>query len=135
MTSRREGDATSDIVVNRFAFKVFGGEQYDNQIGFKVCNYSSFCFYVIQAIYAIYLLYQLCHKTERKPKRSRSLISAVAMILYSSVMLSCLFGFTNFTIKAQNMQDSEGKGESDIYYDIYLIMCRDLPFSLTFIAH
>ena len=81
-----------ELAVNKLAYRVFGGEGEDNNVGFRVCNISSFCFYMIQAIYSTYILIRLSRKTEKKTKRSCSLIVAVAMILYSSIALAFLFG-------------------------------------------
>ena len=94
-----EGDQQ---IANKFAFRVFGGKGFDSDdpYAFKICNISSLCFFVVQAIYAIFLLFRLCRKTEKKPRRSRSLIAATAMILYSSIALCFLFGMPKLTIKA-----------------------------------
>ena len=127
-----ENSAGSAMDVNRFAFKVFGSTSFrdDDPIAFKICNVSSLCFFAVQAVYASFLLYRLIRKTEKKPKRSCSLITATVLIIYSSIVLSVLFGLTNLSIKAQS---TSGEGKGDIYLGLYLIFCRDLPFSLSFI--
>ena len=98
-----------NLIVNRLSFKVFGGAGFDRKdnIGFRICNISSFCFYTIQGLYAIYILYRLSWRTKNKPKRSCSLIVAVVMILYSSIALAVLFGDSKLTIKAQDRTEKD----------------------------
>lgn len=139
MMEMNAGDSTESRIFplaqgegNRFAFRVFGGPQYNENVAFMLCNISSFCFYVIQGIYCLYLLFRIARKTPRKPRRSCSLIAAILMILYSSIVLAFFFGNSELSLKAQS---ATGDQDTDIYLAIYLIMCRDLPFSLTFIAH
>jgi len=93
----------------------------------KICNSISFCFYVIQALYSGFLLYRLTKKSPTK-RRSKTLITATAILLFSSVQLAVLFGIPKLAIKAQS--DS-----SSFSQRWYIVMCRDLPFTLIFIAH
>ena len=110
------------------AFRVFGKIPYEDvPAAFMICNRISFCFYVIQALYSGFLLYRLAKKSPTK-RRSKTLLTATAMLLYSSVLLAVLFGIPTLAIKAQS--DS-----SSISQRWYIIMCRDLPFTLIFIAH
>jgi len=84
-------------------FKVFGiGGTGDDPIEFRICNISSFIFYLIQTIYAAGLLYKLCRRTEQKPKRSKTLIAATIMIIYCSLVLSVLFGYPKLAIDADS---------------------------------
>ena len=113
------------------AFRVFGSSNFDSEpIEFKICNVSSFCFYLLQAFYATWLLFRLSLRTELKPRRFKSLILATSMILYSSIVLACLFGKPSLAIEAQSTSE-----DVSLSLRVYLIMCRDLPFCLIFISH
>ena len=122
------------ILGNKFTFRVFSGKGSDSNdpILFEICNMSSLCFYIVQAMYSSFLLYRLCRKTETKPKRSCSLITATSFILYSAVALACLFGNPKLAVIAQEKTEREA---GDVDYGIYLILLRDLPFTLSYIAH
>ena len=72
----------------------------------------------------------MCRKTEKKPRRSKTLIAATAIILYCSLVLTILFGKPDWAIQAQ-----EATSDVSISLRLYLILCRDLPFSLITIAH
>ena len=62
-------------------------KQDQTPVAFYICNYSSVCFYVLQALYASYMLFRLC----RKDERSYSLISATLMLFYCSISLGVRF--------------------------------------------
>lgn len=92
--------------VNNLAFRVFGNDPYEDvPVAFRVCNISSFCFYVIQALYSVPLLYRLVKKSPTK-RRSKTLIMATAMLLYSSILLAVLFGIPKLAIEAQSNSSS-----------------------------
>ena len=131
-------DDTQQPTVSKLAFRVFGSANFETEpVEFKICNISSFCFYVVQAFYCVFLLYKLCYRTELKPRRSKSLILATAMILYSSIVLACLFGKPSLAIRATT-QPQDPKADEDqisLSLRIYLILCQDLPFCLMFFSH
>ena len=114
----------------RLSFRIFGDVDYDEEpIEFKICNFMSLVFYALQTIYGCLLLYRLVRKTDRKPHRSKSFILATIILVISSLQLTVLFSIPWVAIKAQN------DTKNDLDSDFYLILCRDLPFSLNFIAH
>ena len=88
------------------------------------------CFFVLQGVYSCFLLYKLARKSPTKLPRSKSLIFALIILIYSSIVLSVLFGMPQIALKAQDEST-----DRSLALKIYLVFCRDLPFSLTFIAH
>ena len=109
---------------------MFGTTDEDCPIEFIICNMSTFIFYLMQTGYMGYLLVHLCRKTSRKPKRSKILITATTLILYSSVCLSILFGYPKWAINAQTTTD-----ETTLAERFYLILFRDLPATLMIFSH
>lgn len=93
-----------DKTILSLVIRVFGCVDYaaGTPIALKVCNLSSFSFYVIQAFYSAFLLGRLCRVSERKPRRSKTMIFATCLILYSSVVLAVLFGYPKMAIEAES---------------------------------
>ena len=89
---------------------------------FKVCNYSSATFFAIQALYSSYLLYKLLFKNER----SKALITAIVMMIYSSVALSVFFVLADMSFM-ENTDDQSTQ--------IYYITVNELPFLFVFMSH
>lgn len=100
----------------------------ESHLYFEICNYSSVGFYLLQTLYSIFLLVKLCRRTERKPKRSKTLIAAIMMTIYCSIALCILFGFPEISVKASRHNTS-------LRLRFFLIFFRDLPFSLVTISH
>ena len=50
------------------------------QTAVNLCNWSSVCFYIFELLYASYTLFRITYKNER----SKALISAVVMIMWSA---------------------------------------------------
>ena len=121
----------NELALNKLAFRVFGSVDENEPIEFKICNISSLCFYVIQCLYSCFLLYRLVRKTPKKPMLSKSMIVATVLIIYSSAVLAILFGLPRLAIEGQDSQHLK----DSIGLRFYLIMCRDVPFTLIFIAH
>ena len=102
---------------------LYGSSQEDQTpTAFYICNYSSVCFYVLQALYATYMLFRLFRKNER----SVSLILATSLLLYSSISLGVSFALPQLNFDTNNWT------LKDKFYDI---VCNELPTSLVFIAH
>ena len=102
---------------------LYGSSQEDQTpVAFYICNYSSVCFYILQAFYATYMLVRLCRKNER----SFSLILATSMLLYCSISLGVSFALPQLDF------NSDHWNLKDRFYDI---VCDELPTSLVFIAH
>ena len=120
-------EVVEEAKVIKLAYKVFGVDGKDQPIEFKICNISSFCLYALQAVCSSILLYKLV-RNDPKKRRSKLMILSTALLLYSSVMLAFLFGYDKLAIEAQ-------QAGSSICLRCYLILCRDLPFTLVFIAH
>ena len=79
---------TDDLNENVLVMTTFTSSKQDQTpVAFYICNYSSVCFYVLQALYASYMLFRLC----RKDERSYSLISATLMLIYCSISLGVRF--------------------------------------------
>ena len=91
-------------------------------IMFKVCNYSSATFFAIQALYSSYLLYKLLFKNER----SKALITAIVMMIYSSLALSVFFVLADMSFM-ENTDDQSTQ--------IYYITVNELPFLFIFMSH
>lgn len=100
-------------------------EDHDGQktpLAYNFCNYSSSAFFIFQFVYSSYLLYRLVFKNER----SKILITAIIMMVYSSASLAVFYVFADC-----NFMDKVDKVSVKVYY----IFCKELAEVFIFMAH
>ena len=73
--------------------RLLGDSSGDSEVplSLKLCNYSSCAFYIVTLFYACFIFHKLVFKNER----SKSLMTAIAMLMYSSLSLAILFALSN----------------------------------------